>query len=78
MTVMAHFAVGDRVELLSGDAGTVVGVIERREFARNLEAWRWSSIARGLIVLLDEGVFIHVREPGYDVRPRSDRGPLPG
>jgi len=45
----------------------VVGVIERREFARNLEAWRWTSLSGGLIILQDDGVFTHVREPAYDV-----------
>lgn len=68
---MTRFSVGDRVELLSGGTGTVVAVIERQEFARNLEAWRWSSLTRGLIVLLDDGIFTHVREPELDLRSRG-------
>ncbi|HUO71939.1 MAG TPA: hypothetical protein VMU39_14290 [Solirubrobacteraceae bacterium] len=64
---MMLFSVGDRVTLTSGAHGTVVGVIERREFARNLEAWRWTSLSGGLIILQDDGVFTHVREPAYDV-----------
>ena len=73
---MTSFSVGDRVELSSGGTGTVVGVIDRREFAQNLEAWRWSSTTHGLIVLLDDGVFTHVREPELDLRRRADEDPL--
>ena len=65
---MMRISVGDRVALLTGATGTVVGVIERQEFARNLEAWRWSSFPRGLIVLLDDGVFTHVAEPDVDAQ----------
>ena len=61
------FSVGDRVLLTSGAHGTVVGVIDRHEFARNLEAWRWASLSGGLIILQDDGVFTHVREPAFDV-----------
>jgi hypothetical protein len=67
-----NFNVGDRVAISAGGEGTVVGVIERQEFARNLEAWRWSSLSRGLIVLLDDGMFAHVREPDLDVRRLSE------
>jgi hypothetical protein len=66
--LLMHFNVGDRVAISAGGTGTVVGIIERHEYARNLEAWRWSSLARGLIVLLDDGLFAHVREPDLDVR----------
>jgi preprotein translocase subunit YajC len=65
---MTQFTVGDRVTLSGGATGTVVGVIERREFAKNLEVWRWASLAKGLIVLQDDGVFTHVRAPLFDVR----------
>jgi hypothetical protein len=63
-----HFNVGDRVSMSAGATGTVVGIIERQEYARNLEAWRWQSLTRGLIVLLDDGMFAHVREPDVGVR----------
>jgi hypothetical protein len=63
-----HFNVGDRVSISAGATGTVVGIIEREEFARNLEAWRWKSLTRGLIVLLDDAMFAHVREPEVGVR----------
>jgi hypothetical protein len=63
-----YFNVGDRVAMSAGATGTVVGIIERQEYARDLEAWRWSSLTRGLIVLLDDGMFAHVREPDRDVR----------
>lgn len=63
-----RFNVGDRVAIAAGRTGTVVGVIERQEYARNLEAWRWSSLTRGLVVLLDDGMFAHVGEPDLDVR----------
>lgn len=66
---MRRFNVGDRVIVRTGRPGTVVGVIDRGEYARNLEAWRWLARAEGLIVLLDDGVFTHVREPEEDVRP---------
>jgi hypothetical protein len=66
----ARFHVGDRVSVARG-TGTVVGVLERREYARDLEAWRWFPAARGLIVLLDDGHFIHVGEPAVSVRRLS-------
>lgn len=66
-----HFSVGDRVAMTAGRTGTVVGVIERQEYARNLEAWRWSSLTSGLIVLLDDGAFAHVSEPERSVRRLS-------
>lgn len=65
---MKRFSVGDRVALSAGGTGTVVGVIDRKEYARNLEAWRWSSLAQGLLVLLDDGMFTHIREPDFDVQ----------
>ena len=63
-----YFNLGDRVSMSAGATGTVVGIIERDEYARNLEAWRWKSLTRGLIVLLDDGMFAHVREPEVGVR----------
>ena len=59
---MIRFNVGDRVEISSGGIGTVVGVIDRHEFARNLESWRWASLTEGLLVLLDDGAFAHVQK----------------
>lgn len=65
---MMRFSVGDRVATSTGGKGTVVGVIDNQEYARNLEAWRWSSLTQGLIVLLDDGVFIHIRKPEIDLQ----------
>ena len=70
---MTRFSVGDRVALPTGATGTVVGVIDRQEYARDLETWRWSSLTRGLLVLLDDGVFTHVREPEVDVQRMNQR-----
>ena len=70
---MKRFNVGDRVIVRTGKRGTVVGVIDRGEYARNLEAWRWLARAEGLIVLLDDGVFTHVREPEENVLPLRGR-----
>ena len=69
---MTDFQVGDRVTLRSGARGTVVGIMERGEYARDLDIWRWASSAEGVIVLLDAGVFAHVREPQLALRRRSD------
>ena len=69
---MTRVTVGDRVTLPSGEAGTVVGVIERQEYARNLEFWRWSSFADGIIVLLDSGTFTHVQEAEVGVPRRPE------
>jgi len=63
-----QFSVGDRVALATGGTGTVVANIDRKEYARNLEAWRWSSLPGGLVVLLDDGMFIPIREPEADIR----------
>ena len=63
-----YFNVGHRVATSDGMTGTVVGVIERHEYARNLEAWRWQSLTGGLIVLSDDGVFAHVREADVVLR----------
>ena len=68
---MTDFQVGDRVTLPSGTRGTVVGIMERGEYARDLEIWRWASSVEGVIVLLDAGVFAHVRKPQLDMRRRS-------
>jgi len=68
-----RFSVGDRVALATGGEGTVVGVFDRQEYARNLEAWRWSSLTHGLLVLLDDGVFTHICEPEFDVRRLGQR-----
>jgi hypothetical protein len=70
-----RFHLGDRVSL-ARETGTVVGVLERGEYARDLEVWRWSRAARGLIVLLDDGRFIHVGEPAVSVRPLSGHARL--
>ena len=69
---MTAFQVGDRVTLTSGAQGTVVGIIERGEYARDLEVWRWTSLTEGVIVLLDEGVFAHVRKPQFELRRAAD------
>ena len=69
---MTAFQVGDRVTLTSGAQGTVVGIIERGEYARDLEVWRWTSLTEGVIVLLDEGVFAHVRQPQFELRRAAD------
>jgi hypothetical protein len=63
----ARFHVGDRVAVARG-TGTVVGVLDRGEYARDLETWRWSSLPTGLIVLLDDGRFVHIGEPDDGVR----------
>ena len=69
---MTYFRVGDRAILPSGARGTVVGIIERGEYARELEVWRWASLTEGVIVLLDEGVFAHVPRPQFDLRRTSE------
>jgi hypothetical protein len=70
---MMRFSVGDRVALSTGGQGTVVGILDRQEYARDLEAWRWSSLTQGLVVLLDDGVFTHIREPERDVQRLEQR-----
>ena len=70
---MADYQVGDRVTVRSGARGRVVGIIERGEYARNLEVWRWTSLTEGVIVLLDEGVFAHVRKPQFELRRTNVR-----
>ena len=72
---MANFQLGDRVTVPSGAQGTVVGILERAEYARDLEAWRWASLTEGVIVLLDEGVFTHVREPLLHLSRPGDVSP---
>jgi hypothetical protein len=64
----SYYRLGDRVALPSGARGTLVGILERGEYARDLDAWRWASLTDGVIVLLDEGVFTHVRDPQRDLR----------
>ena len=71
---MIAFHVGDRVVLSSGEPGTIVGIIERAEYARDLETWRWASLSEGAIVLLDGGAFTHVHQPHLKLR----RSPVEG
>ncbi len=72
---MIAFHVGDRVTLHSGERGTVVGIIERGEYARDLETWRWASLTEGAIVLLDEGAFTHVHQPHLRLQRSPAEGP---
>lgn len=57
------FQIGDRVTLAWGGEGTVVGVIERDEYARDVEASRWAGQSEGIIVRMPDEFYIHVRTP---------------
>ena len=72
---MTDFHLGGRVILTSGARATIVGIIERGEYARDFEVWRWISLTEGLIVLLDEGTFVHVRKPQFELNPAVDLRP---
>ena len=57
------FQIGDRVTLRQDRRGTVVGVIERGEFAADVDASRWRDHYEGLIVRMSDGLHIHVQSP---------------
>ena len=58
-----RYTLGERIVLLAGETGTIVGIIDRHEYAHGLETWKWQALATGLIVLLDSGAFTHLPSP---------------
>lgn len=63
---------GDRVRLRRDGPGTVVAVI-RESTSRSIpSAEPWRRLGRGIVVRLDSGSLIHIREPSFELVP--DRG----
>ena len=63
---------GDRVELRKEGPGTVVAVIKEgpAKPAASLDPWR--RLGRGIVVRLDSGQLIHIREPSFELVPQPD------
>ena len=58
---------GDRVELRRDGPGTVVAVIGERPLDPTEAARHWERLGRGIVVQLDSGAVVHIREPGFEL-----------
>jgi len=58
---------GDRVELRRDGPGTVVAVIGERPLEPTAAARHWERLGRGIVVQLDSGTVVHIREPGFEL-----------
>jgi len=71
----SNLNVGDRVWLPRVGHGTVVGLIERGEYAAGLKPDGWNSLRKGVLVQLADGMLCHIREPEF-VLQRVRAGPV--
>jgi hypothetical protein len=60
---------GDRVQLRKDGAGTVVAVIDERSSGTPPELYHWRRLGRGIVVRLDSGTLVHIREPLFELVP---------
>jgi hypothetical protein len=59
---------GDRVELWSGNQGTVVCSIDAGEYAAAYPKENWGYLGRGIVVLSQTAGLIHYTEPEPGMR----------
>ena len=60
---------GDRVRLRRDGPGTVVAVIRESTSKSIPSADPWRRLGRGIVVRLDSGSLIHIREPTFELGP---------
>ena len=60
-------APGDRVELRKDGPGTVVAVIAERKSEAPQAARSWERLGGGIVVRLDSGALVHIREPLFEL-----------
>jgi hypothetical protein len=58
---------GDRILLLGGREGRVIGIIERAKYEPGIVHERWAALRAGTIVRLDAGELLHCRESHLDL-----------
>jgi hypothetical protein len=65
-------ATGDRVQLRKDGPGTVVAVIEEPQAGAPPALHHWRRLGRGIVVRLDSGALVHIREPLFELVPSAD------
>jgi len=57
--------VGDRVQFINGDTGSIVASFDRREFSSQYPENEWGHETTGVLVRTDKGALVHVADqPG--------------
>ncbi len=71
-------AEGDRVRLRKDGPGTVVAVIREGAGQNGAPLDPWRRLGRGIVVRLDSGALVHIREPSFELVPNDHpSGPPP-
>jgi hypothetical protein len=63
---------GDRVRLRRDGPGTVLAVIREGPSKSIPSADPWRRLGRGIVVRLDSGALVHIREPSFELVPVDD------
>lgn len=63
---------GDRVTLRRDGPGTVIAVIREGPSSSTPAADPWRRLGRGIVVRLDSGSLMHIREPSFELLPGQD------
>ena len=64
-------AAGDRIELRRDGKGTVVAVIDEEPPPVPRPGRDWNCLGRGIVVHLDSGSLVHIREPLFELIGRA-------
>jgi hypothetical protein len=64
-----ELAEGDRVQLRKDGPGTVVAVIREGQPQAEASPDPWRRLGRGIVVRLDSGTLVHIREPSFELMP---------
>jgi len=62
---------GDRVRLRRDGPGTVIAVIREGPTGRQSTLDPWRRLGRGIVVRLDSGALVHIREPSFELVPED-------
>ena len=69
----AELTEGDRVRLRKDGPGTVVAVIREASSKNGVSLDPWRRLGRGIVVRLDSGPLVHIREPSFELVPDAPR-----
>lgn len=61
---------GDRIALRRDGPGTVVAVIDERLMDLPQPGLDWNRLGGGIVVRLDSGTLVHIREPLFELLTR--------
>jgi hypothetical protein len=64
-----ELAEGDRVQLRKDGPGTVIAVIRDAPASDAAALDPWRRLGRGIVVRLDSGTLVHIREPSFELVP---------